>query len=92
MYLVAQFAVQHAGKVIATSNTPSYGTKGRNTFFFSISAESLQGSTFDLDESRLGGKVNGQEVGLPTIAGSTDYHFKLSDFARQDLLTSKSKD
>jgi hypothetical protein len=90
-YLVAHFAAKHAGKYIATSDTPSFGNKGRNTFYLSISPENTKESTFELSESYLAMKTDDQEVDIP-MPGGARYRFRLSDFAPEDLRDSKLKD
>ncbi len=84
-YLVAHLAVHHAGKLIATSDTPLFGKKKGNTFYFSISAEDIAESTFDLSESGLGSTVNGVQVDIPEV-GSNIYQFRLLDFIPEHML------
>lgn len=84
-YLVAHLAVHHAGKLIATSDTPLFGKKKGNTFYFSISAEDIAESTFDLSESGLGSTVNGVQRDIPVV-GSNVYQFRLLDFIPEDVL------
>jgi hypothetical protein len=50
-YLVAHLAVHHGGKLIATSDSPAFGKKQGNTFYFSLAEEDLAESKFDLSES-----------------------------------------
>jgi hypothetical protein len=50
-YLVAHLAVRHSGKLIATSDSPAFGKKQGNTFYFSLAEEDLAESKFDLSES-----------------------------------------
>jgi hypothetical protein len=50
-YLVAHLAVHHGGKLIATSDSPAFGKKQGNTFYFSLAEEDLADSKFDLSES-----------------------------------------
>lgn len=50
-YLVAHLAVRHSGKLIATSDSPAFGKKQGNTFYFSLAEEDLADSKFDLCES-----------------------------------------
>jgi hypothetical protein len=83
-YLVAHLAVYHAGKLIATSDTPLFAKKG-NTFHFSVSAEDIAESKFDLSESGLGSTVNGVEMDIPVV-GSNVYQFRLLDFIPEDVL------
>ena len=84
-YLVAHLAVHHAGKLIATSDTPLFAKKKGNTFYFSISAEDIAESKFDLSESGLGSTVNGVEMDIPVV-GSNVYQFRLLDFIPEDVL------
>ena len=86
-YLVAHFVVKHSGRVIAGSDSPAFGRKGENTFYFSLSPEDLAESTFDLSESGLGGTVNGVNVEIPEV-GSEVYQFKLLDFVSKEILKS----
>ena len=78
-YLVAHLAVHHGGKLLATSDTPVFAKQKNNTFYFSISAEDITGSKFDLSESGLGGTVNGVEMDIPVV-GSNVYQLRLGDF------------
>lgn len=84
-YLVAHLAVHHVGKLIATSDTPLFGKKQGNTFYFSISAEDVAESKFDLSESGLGSTVNGVKSDIPVV-GSNIYQFRLLDFIPEDML------
>ncbi len=78
-YHVAHLAVYRQGKVIATSDTPSFGTKGWNTFDFSLSPEDIAQSRFELSANALSGTGDVPEV------GGTDYQFRLSDFVPEKL-------
>ena len=80
-YLVAHLAVQHAGKVIAESDSPAVGHKLDNTFYFAISPEDLAESKFDLSES--GFTISGDQV-IP-IVGSIIHQFKLLEFVPENL-------
>ena len=80
-YHIAHLEVYHQSKLIATSSTPSFGTKGWNTFYFSLSPEDIAESKFELGECYLGGG----DVPAP---GTTGYQFKLSDFVPEQLLKS----
>ena len=53
MYHVAHLAIYHQGKLIATSDTPVFGKKHDNEFSFSIAAEDIAESKFDLSDSAL---------------------------------------
>jgi hypothetical protein len=79
MYLVAHLAVRHLGKVIVTSDTPSFAVKGQNTFYFSISLENVADSEFMLGESGI------SKTGVPVV-GTMHYKFRLSDFVPADSL------
>ena len=83
-YLVAHLAVRHAGRLIATSDTPLFGKKKDNTFYLSISTEDIAESTFELSEHGLGSTVNGVEVDIPVVGG-IDYQFRLLDFVPEDV-------
>jgi hypothetical protein len=50
-YFVAHLAVHHSGKLIAKSDSPAFGKKKGNTFYFSLLDEDLADSKFDLSES-----------------------------------------
>jgi hypothetical protein len=76
-YLVAHLAVHHAGKLIATSDTPLFGKKNGNTLYFSIAAEDIAGSEFEISES-------GVEKDIPVV-GSDVYQFQLADFVKEGL-------
>jgi hypothetical protein len=78
-YHIAHLEVYHQSKLIATSSTPSFGTKGWNTFYFSLSPEDIAESEFELGECYLGG-------GDLPAPGTTGYQFKLSDFVPKQLL------
>jgi hypothetical protein len=84
-YLVAHLAVHHAGRLIATSDTPLYGKKKDNTFYLSISTEDIAESTFELSEHGLGSTVNGVEADIPVVGGIV-YQFRLLDFIPEDAL------
>ena len=84
-YLVAHLAIHHAGKLIATSDTPLFAVKKGNTFHFSIYAEDIAESKFDLSESGLGSTVDGVERDIPVV-GSTVYQLRLLDFIPEDVL------
>ncbi len=76
MYHVARLMIYHQGKLIADSSTPSYGKKGENTFWVSITPEDIAGSRFELSDSALAGE--GDEA-VPVV-GTIIYKFRLSDF------------
>ena len=84
MYHVAHLAVYHQGKLIATSDTPSFGKKQGNTFYFSLSAEDIAESKFDLSDSVLGG--SGDEA-VP-VPGTVVHQFRLLDFVPAQMLKS----
>lgn len=82
MYHVAHLAVYHQGKLIATSDTPSFGKKRGNTFYFSLSAEDIAESQFDLSDSALSGA--GDDA-VPVV-GTTVHQFPLQDYVPKELL------
>ena len=82
MYHVAHLAIYHGGKLIATSDTPSFGKKGDNKFHFSIAAEDIAESRFSLSDSFLGGS---DDSPVP-IPGTIINHFRLSDFVPKTLM------
>jgi hypothetical protein len=84
-YLVTHLAVQHGGRLIATSDTPLFGKKSDNTFHFSISTEDLAESSFALSEHGLGSTVNGVKADIPVVGGIV-YQFRLLDFIPEDVL------
>jgi hypothetical protein len=84
-YLVAHLAVRHAGKLVATSDTPVFAKPKGNTFYFSISVEDITESKFDLSESGLGSTVDGVERDIPVV-GSDVYQLRLLDFIPKDVL------
>jgi len=84
MYHVAHLEVYHQGKLIATSDTPSFGKKHDNTFYFSISAEDIAESKFDLSDSALKG-AGDDAVPEP---GTIVHQFRLLDFVPEQLLKS----
>ncbi len=50
-YFVAHLAVHHQGKLIVKSDSPAFGKKKGNTFYFALLEEDLADSKFDLSES-----------------------------------------
>jgi len=84
MYHVAHLAVYHQGKLIATSDTPSFGKRRGNTFYFSLSAEDIAESKFDLSDGALAG--SGDDA-LPEV-GTTIHQFRLLDFVPEQMLKS----
>jgi hypothetical protein len=84
-YHVAHLAVYHQGKLLATSDTPSFGKKDGNTFYFSLSAEALAEAKFDLSD----GDVNGSGDDATLALGHTIIHqFRLLDFVPEQMLKS----
>ncbi len=84
MYHVAHLAVYHQGRLVTTSDTPSFGKKRGNNFYFSLSAEDIAESTFNLSQSALSG--TGDDA-VPVV-GSTVYELQLLDFVPRQLLES----
>ncbi len=84
MYHVAHLAIYHQGKLIATSDTPAFGKKRDNKFYFSIAAEDIAESKFDLSDSDFTG--SGDDA-VP-ILGTTVHQFRLLDFVPKELLKS----
>src|SRR4051812_43766094 len=82
MYHVAHLAVYHQGKLIATSDTPSFGKKHDNTFHFALAAENLAGAKFDLSDSDL------DTTGEVPVPGTIIHQFRLLDFVPKELLNS----
>lgn len=89
-YLVAHLAVHHAGKLVATSDTPVFAKQEANTFYFSISLEDTAESKFDLSESGLGSTVNGVKMDIPVV-GSNLYRFRLLDFVPANVLNPRPR-
>ncbi|MGA2543497.1 MAG: hypothetical protein ABSG78_18260 [Verrucomicrobiota bacterium] len=84
-YHVAHFAVYHQSKLIATSDIPSFGKKRGNTFYFSLSAEDLAESKFDLSD----GDVDGSSDDAIPMPGLTIIHqFRPLDFVPEQMLKS----
>lgn len=84
-FLVAQLGVHHAGKLIATSDTPLYGRVRENTFHFALVVEDIAGSTFAISESALSSTDGGKLEAVP-IVGSIIHRFQLKDFLPEKLL------
>jgi hypothetical protein len=81
LYHVAHLAVYHQGKLLSTSDTPCFGRKGDNTFHFSLRAEDIVESKFELSDSSFG--VSG-ETAVP-LPGTTNYRFALQAFVPAEL-------
>jgi len=63
-----------------------FGKKNGNTLYFSISAEDIAESEFDISESGLSSStVNGVKRDIPVV-GSNVYQFQLLDFIPEDVL------
>jgi hypothetical protein len=84
MYHVAHLEIRHQGKLIATSDTPSFGRMHGNTFHFSLSAEDVGKSRFSLSDCALSG--TGDDA-VP-IVGTTVHQFRLTDFVPEQMLKS----
>ena len=82
MYHVAHLAIYRRGKLIATSDTPSFGRKRDNKFHFSLAAEDISESRFSLSDSALAG--SGDDA-VP-VPGTIIYRFTLSDFVPNVLM------
>jgi hypothetical protein len=80
MYHVAHLAIYHQGKLIATSDTPSFGKKTGNKFQFSIRAGDIAESRFSLSDSAL------DSSGAVPVPGTIVHHFRLSTFVPKELL------
>ena len=80
-YHVAHLAVYHQGKLMATSDTPLFGKKRGNTFYFSLATEDIAESKFELSDSALSGSGH-DKVPVP---GTTVYQFRLLDFVPERL-------
>jgi hypothetical protein len=76
-YHVAHLAVYHQGKLMATSDTPLFGKKRGNTFCFSLAAEDIAESKFELSDSALSGSHPDR---IPGPGGSIIHHFRLLEF------------
>ncbi len=82
MYHVAHLAVYRQGKLVAKSDTPSFGHKQGNTFYVALAPEDIAGSKFELSDSVLGG--SGEEaVPLP---GTQNYRIHLAEFVPENML------
>jgi len=82
MYHVARLAIYHRGTLIATSDTPSFGKKGKNTFYFSLAAEDIAESRFSLSDGGLAGS-GADAVPIP---GTIIHRFRLSDFLPKQFM------
>jgi len=81
-YHVAHLAVYHQGKLMATSDTPSFGKKRGNTFYFSLAAEDIADSKFDLSD----GDVHGSgDDAIPSLGLTIIHQFRLLDFVPERL-------
>jgi hypothetical protein len=80
MYHVAHLAVYHSGKLLATSDTPSFGKRRDNRFHFSIAPEDIALSKFSLSDSAL------DSSGEVPVPGTVIHQFRLSDFVPKELL------
>jgi hypothetical protein len=80
MYHVAHLAIYHAGKLTATSDTPSFGKKRDNTFHFSAAPEDLADTQFSLSDSAL------DTTGEVPVPGTVIHEFHLLDFVPRELL------
>ena len=80
MYHVAHLAIYHDSKLIATSDTPSFGKKRDNKFYFSIAPDNVAQSRFSLSDSPL------DSSGEVPIPGTIIYQFRLSDFVPKELM------
>ena len=83
-YLVAHFEVNHSGKVIAESDSPAFGRKGENTFYFCVSPDDLAESKVELSESFLKGSGD-RAVPIP---GTVIHQFRLLDYVTEAILKS----
>ncbi len=80
MYHVAHLAIHHGGKLIATSDTPSFGKRRNNTFYFSIAADAVSESKFSLSDGAL------DTSGEVPVPGTVVHQFRLLDFVPKELL------
>ena len=70
---------------MATSDTPSFGKKRGNTFYFSLAAEDIADSKFDLSD----GDVDGSSDDAIPMPGLTIIHqFRPLDFVPEQMLKS----
>ncbi len=82
MYHVARLAIIRDGAVIATSDTPLYGSRRGNKFHFSLAPENLPESRFSLSDSAFSGEGENR---IPR-PGSIIHQFQLRDFVPPELL------
>lgn len=81
-YHVAHLALYRQSKLIATSDTPSFGKKHGNTFYFSLSMEDIAESKFSLSD----GDVNGSgDDAIPVVGLTMIHQFRLLDFVPEQL-------
>ena len=81
-YHVAHLAIYHQSKLIATSDTPSFGKKHFNTFYFSLSKDDIAQSKFDLSDGDVSG--SGDDA-MPDLGVTMIHHFRLLDFVPEQL-------
>jgi hypothetical protein len=87
MYHVAHLAIRHQGKLIATSDTPLFGRKRDNGFFFSIAPADLSESEFNLSDSAVSGSG---ETAVPMV-GTVIHRFPLLDFVPKEWLKTETE-
>lgn len=81
-YHVAHLAVYHQSKLVAKNDTPSFGKKRGNTFFFSLSAEDIAESRFDLSNGDVSG--SGDDA-IPMLGLTIIHQFRLLDFVPEQM-------
>lgn len=79
---VAHLAVYHQSKLIAKSDTPFFGKKRGNSFFFSLAAEDIAQSKFELSDADVSG--SGDDA-TQTLGFTIIHQFRLLDFVPEWL-------
>ena len=79
MHHVSHLAISYDGKLIATSDTPSFGKRRDNKFHFSIAADAIADAKFSLGDSALD---SSREVPVP---GTVVHQFSAVGFCSQGL-------
>ena len=78
MYFVNRTVLKQEGKKLADVSTPSFGKKGENSFYVSLSPQQLAETEYDLSESFLAGPA-ADPVPIP---GTIIYKISLKDFVK----------
>ena len=82
MYHVAHLEIVHQGKVIAKSDTPSYGHTQGNTFYVALSPNDIAASKFEISDSAVAGK--GDDAA--PVPGTINHRIHLIEFVPIKML------